>query len=144
MEKFEEQALVEKIKKYINEKYGTLDYFTEQELINYCLGKAKEKKSDSKTFKVQDANYSGIIKYLQGKYCMSYGLIIESAQRLAKRYRDLSSLLSNTSTPCKANKAEVQSLVENKINSYYIKGKLDSHLRPDGTTIEYEVIEPVA
>jgi len=44
-------------------------------------------------YKVGDVNVAGIIKFLQVKKCMSYDLIAESAERLAKRYADLSALI---------------------------------------------------
>lgn len=143
MENMEKTLLVDRIKKYINEKYGSLDYFTEQQLVDYCLGKAEAKKSQGKVFKIQDVNCEGIIKYLQTKKCMSYDLITESANRLAVQY----ARLAKTSAPSsikKIDEKETADLVQNKINLYYLNGNLDSHVASDGKTITYETIEPVA
>ena len=50
--------LVAKIKKYINEKHKHLDIFTEQQLIDYLLGKAK---GNEKNFKLDNFNIFNVI-----------------------------------------------------------------------------------
>ena len=143
MAKMENKELVEKFKKYINEKYGSLDYFTEKQLIDYCLGKAKENEQAGKKFQVQDVNCAGIIKYLQSKRCMSYDLIIKSAERLSKQYSKLA-LASAPSTPSQFGESKVAKTVSNKLDLYYLKGNISSHLGSDGKTITYETVEPIA
>ena len=148
MEAKQEQVLVEKIKKYINEKYGSLDYFTEKQLLDYCLGKAKENEPSGKPYKVENINCAGIIKYLQIKHCMSYDLIAESANRLATQYSRLAknsnSSGSKTSTQNYIEETNAGKIIETNLNLHLLNGNIGSRLHTDGKTIEYHTIEPVA
>lgn len=126
--------LVAKIKKYINEKHKHLDIFTEQQLIDYLLGKAK---GNEKNFKLDNFNFKAIIKHLQGKHNMSYDLIIESAERLAKRYASLSKKSSGPKPEV------VGSFAESALTNLYIKGAVSANPSDDGSTIQYKPVRPV-
>ena len=58
----------------------------------------------TKPYKVGDVNVAGIIKFLQVKQCMSYDLIIESAERLAERYTKLAKASSKSKGASKGGK----------------------------------------
>lgn len=145
--KVENQVFIDLIRSYINTKFETKSnpYFTEEDLINACINNIEGVAEFSNNpFEIKSINYEKLVKTLQVKNCMSYDLIAESAQKLAKQYGCLATSLENPGSQLNDyNKDKVAKLVAGSVDVLYLNGFLNAGVKKDKKTVYYNALEEI-